>query len=98
MSGAHWAVTVLLALAAFLIRVAGLIAGERIRASRQAWMLDELPGLIVVSLVASSLIGQPLPTWIAAGVALAIAIKTNHVIATMAMGVLAFAGLTSLGV
>lgn len=94
MSGAHWAVIALLALAAFLIRVAGLIAGDRIRTSRHAWMLDDLPGLIVVSLVASSLIGQPLITWIAAGAALGIAILTNHVIATMALGVLAFAGLT----
>jgi branched-subunit amino acid transport protein len=98
MSGALWAVTGLLALAAFLVRVAGLIAGERIRASRQAWILDDLPGLIVVSLVASSLTGQPLPTWIAAGVALGIAIMTNHVIATMALGVVAFAGLKWLGV
>jgi branched-subunit amino acid transport protein len=97
MSGTHWTVIALLALVAFLIRVAGLMAGERIRASRQAWMLDELPGLIVVSLVASSLIGQTLPTWIAAGVALGIAVITNNVIATMAVGVFAFASLTWLG-
>lgn len=97
MSGTHWAVIALLALMAFLIRVMGLMAGERIRASRQAWMLDELPGLIVVSLVASSMIGQTLPTWTAAGVALGIAIITNNVIATMAVGVLAFASLTWLG-
>lgn len=97
MSGAHWAIIALLALIAFLIRVVGLMAGERIRASRQAWMLDELPGLIVVSLVASSLIGQTLPTWIAAGVALGFAIITNNVIATMVVGVFAFASLTWLG-
>ena len=53
MSASHWAVVSLLVVAAFAIRVAGLIAGERIRVSRQAWVLDELPGLIVVSLVAS---------------------------------------------
>jgi uncharacterized membrane protein len=97
MSGAHWAVIGLLAFAAFSIRVAGLIAGGRIRASRQAWVLDELPGLIVISLVASSLTGQPLITWIAAGVALGMATVTNHVIATMAVGVLAYAGLVWLG-
>lgn len=97
MTGAHWAVVGMLALAAFLIRVAGLIAGGRIRASRHAWVLEDLPGLIVVSLVASSLIGQPLPTWIAAGVALGVAILTNHVIATMAIGVAAYAGLVALG-
>ena len=78
MSASHWAVVSLLVVAAFAIRVAGLIAGERIRVSRQAWVLDELPGLIVVSLVASSLIGQPPPTWIAAGVALGAAVRRQH--------------------
>lgn len=97
MSGAHWAMIGLLALGAAAIRVAGLVAGGRIRSSRHAWILEDLPGLIVVSLVASSLIGQPLPTWLAAAVALAIAVATNHVIATMAAGVLAFAGLMWLG-
>ena len=97
MSGTYWAVIVLLAVAAFSIRVAGLFAGGRIRASRHAWILDELPGLIVVSLVASSLAGQSLQTWIAAGVALGAAVMTNHVIATMAVGVAAFAGLAWLG-
>lgn len=97
MSGTYWALIGLLAVAAFSIRVAGLLGGVRIRASRHAWMLDELPGLIVVSLVASSLAGQPLPTWIAAGVALGAAIMTNHVIATMAVGVAAYAELGWLG-
>ncbi len=98
MSGTYWAVIVLLDVAAYWIRVAGLFAGGRIRASRHASMLDELPGLIVVSLVASSLAGQSLPTWIAAGLALSAAIMTNHVIATMAVGVAAFAGLAWLAV
>ncbi|MET4129964.1 AzlD domain-containing protein [Roseovarius sp. MBR-6] len=98
MSGTYWAVIGLLAVAAFAIRVSGLVAGGRIRASRHAWMLDELPGLIVVSLVASSLAGQSLPTWIAAGVALGAAVVTNHVILTMAVGVAAFSGLAWLGV
>lgn len=96
MSAAHWSVIGLLALAAFAIRLAGLVAGQRIRASRHAWMLEELPGLIVVSLVASSLAGQPTAAWLAAAVALGVAVVTNHVIATMALGVLAFAGLTAL--
>ncbi|AWV24621.1 hypothetical protein RADP37_05400 [Roseomonas mucosa] len=97
MSASHWAVVGLLVVAAFSIRVAGLIAGERIRVSKQAWVLDELPGLIVVSLVASSLIGQPPPTWIAAGVALVAAIATNQVIVAMILGMLAYAGLGWLG-
>ncbi|PZX16554.1 branched-subunit amino acid transport protein AzlD [Palleronia aestuarii] len=93
MTGPYWAVIALLAAAAFLIRVAGLAAGGRIRASRHAWILDDLPGLIVVSLVASSLAGQPWPTWIAAGIAFGVGAMTNHVILTMAAGVAAFAGL-----
>lgn len=96
MSGDHWAVIAILAVAAFSIRVLGLVAGGRIRASRYAWMLDELPGLIVVSLVASSLVGHPFQTWFAAVVALCVAILTNHVIATMIVGVAAFAAITFL--
>uniref|UniRef100_UPI002638A9D4 AzlD domain-containing protein n=1 Tax=uncultured Ruegeria sp. TaxID=259304 RepID=UPI002638A9D4 len=79
------------------IRLLGLIAGERIRSSRHVWVLDELPGLIVVSLVAASLSGQPLQAWIAAGIALGAAVLTNNVIAAMVFGVLAFAGLALLG-
>ncbi len=97
MTGVHWAVIAILAVAAFSIRVLGLIAGGRIRTSRHAWVLDELPGLIVVSLVAASLAGQPMQTWIAAGAALGAAVLTNHVIVTMVVGVLAFAGLAFVG-
>jgi hypothetical protein len=60
-------------------------------------VLDDLPGLIVVSLVAASLAGQPLQTWVAAGAALGAAVLTNHVIATMVVGVVAFAGLAAFG-
>ncbi|WP_299902770.1 AzlD domain-containing protein [uncultured Ruegeria sp.] len=97
MSGAHWAVIGFLALAAFSIRLLGLIAGERIRSSRHVWVLDELPGLIVVSLVAASLAGQPFQAWIAAGFALGAAILTNNVIVAMVVGVLSFAGFALLG-
>jgi len=97
MSGAHWGVIGILALVAFSIRVLGLIAGGRIRASRHSWVLDDLPGLIVVSLVVASLAGQPLQTWVAAGAALGAAVLTNHVIATMVVGVVAFAGLVVIG-
>ncbi|WP_299965168.1 branched-chain amino acid transporter [uncultured Roseobacter sp.] len=91
MTGAQWALLGILAIAAFGIRVLGLVAGRRIRSSPHAWVLAELPGLIVVSLVAASLAGQPVGTWVAAGAALGAAVLTNHVIATMIVGVLAFA-------
>ncbi len=97
MTSAHWAVIGILALAAFSIRVIGLVTGKRIRDSRHAWVLDELPGLIVISLVAVSLAGQPVQTWIAAGAALGAAILTNHVVVTMIVGVVVFAGLGVIG-
>ena len=96
MKGAHWGVIGILALAAFGIRFIGLIAGSRISGSRFAWVLDEIPGLIVISLVAASLAGQSFQTWIAAAVAVAVAALTNHVIATMIAGAVVYAGLAAI--
>ena len=87
----YWMLIAVLAVAAFSIRVLGLLAGDAIKSSRYSWILDDLPGLIVVSLVASSLAGQPVVTWVAAVVALSVAYLTNHVIWTMCIGVAAFA-------
>jgi uncharacterized membrane protein len=92
-----WMLIVVLAIVAFSIRVLGLFAGDAIKSSRFSWMLDDLPGLIVVSLVASSLAGQSIGTWIAAAVALAVAYVTNHVIMTMCIGVAAYGGLVWFG-
>lgn len=92
-----WMLIVVLAVAAFSIRVLGLFAGDAIKSSRFAWMLDDLPGLIVVSLVASSLAGQSVGTWIAAAIALTVAYATNHVILTMCVGVAAYGGLVWFG-
>ncbi|MBM1312367.1 AzlD domain-containing protein [Sulfitobacter mediterraneus] len=98
MTSSHWILIAVLAMAAFAIRVIGLFAGDAIRASRFAWILNDLPGLIVVSLVASSLAGQPLITWVAAAAALIAALLTNHVIATMCIGFAAYAALGWFGV
>lgn len=92
-----WMLIVVLAIAAFSIRVLGLFAGDAIKSSRFSWMLDELPGLIVVSLVASSLAGGSIGTWIAAAAALTVAYFTNHVILTMCVGVAAYSGLLWFG-
>ena len=92
-----WMLILVLAVAAFSLRVLGLFAGDAIKSSRFAWMLDDLPGLIVVSLVASSLAGQSIGTWIAAAAALAVAYVTNHVILTMCIGVGTYGGLVWLG-
>lgn len=93
----YWMLIVVLAVAAFSIRVLGLFAGDAIKSSRFAWMLDDLPGLIIVSLVASSLAGQSIGTWIAAAAALAVAYFSNHVILTMCVGVVAYGSLVWLG-
>lgn len=97
MTASHWVLIGILAVAAFAIRLTGLIAGNAIRRSRLAPLLDDLPGLIVVSLVAASLAGQPALTWIAGTAALATAWKTNNVVATMLAGVAVFAGLSMTG-
>ena len=92
-----WMLIAVLAAAAFSIRLLGLIAGDAIRSSRYFWVLDDLPGVIVVSLVASSLAGQSIGTWIAAAAALFVAYVTNNVIWTMCIGVAAYAGLVWVG-
>ncbi len=98
MTGSQWVFILALAGAAFGIRLLGLLAGGRMQRSRFAPLLDELPGLIVVSLVASALAGQPLVAWVAAFVAVLAALVSNNVIVTMIVGVIAFAGLTAGGV
>ncbi|WP_108820215.1 AzlD domain-containing protein [Pseudovibrio sp. Alg231-02] len=94
MTSSHWLIILTLAVAALSIRIIGLFAGSKVRASKHSWVLEELPGLIVVSLIATSLSGQSMQMWMAAAVALAVAITTNHVIATMCLGVAAFGGLS----
>ncbi|MTI08881.1 AzlD domain-containing protein [Curvivirga aplysinae] len=93
MSEKHWLFIITLAVAAYSIRLLGLLIGDKIRNSRYSWMLDDLPGLIIISLVAASMADQSIHTWLSAFIALAIAIKTNHVILTMGGGIAAFVGL-----
>lgn len=80
-----------LAIATYGIRALGLVTGAFIQRSRFAWVLDDLPGVLIVALVASSLAGASHSSWLAAAVALAIAMRTNHVVLTMIGGVAAFA-------
>lgn len=93
-----WMLIAVLAVAAFFTRVLGLIAGDAIKCSRYSWILEDLPGLIVVSLVAPSLAGQSVGIWLAAAAAaLFAAYVTNHVIWTMCIGVAAYAVLVWVG-
>jgi len=93
----HWSLIVLLAAAAFSIRCLGMIAGQRIRESKLAWVLDEIPGLIIVSLVTASMANQSQQVWYAAVIALVVAGITNSVVATMSFGMIVFAGLSLVG-
>ena len=97
MTSAHWTLIIVLCFAAFSIRIFGLLAGDRIRLSKHSWILDDLPGLIIVSLVAASLSDEPLQAWLAALVALLVAVLTNHIVVTMGIGVLVFAFLSLFG-
>lgn len=91
MTNAHWTLIIVLCFATFSIRIFGLLAGDRIRLSKHSWILDDLPGLIIVSLVAASLSGESVHTWLAALVALLVAVLTNNVVLTMGIGVLVYA-------
>ncbi|MEO3417259.1 AzlD domain-containing protein [Roseovarius sp. CAU 1744] len=90
MTSAQWLLIVLLAIAAYGVRLAGLVGGRAISANpRLKPFLDDLPGCLVVGLVAASLAGEPAVTWAAALVALGVAILTNNVVVTMVIGLAA---------
>ncbi|MGX0978452.1 putative membrane protein [Roseovarius sp. MBR-51] len=80
-----------LAVATFAIRSLGLVTGNFFQASRFAWVLQDLPGILIVALVSSSLANMSLAGWLAAAAALGVAILSNHVILTMMGGVATFA-------
>lgn len=80
-----------LAIATFAVRALGLITGNFFQESRFSWVLRDLPGILIVSLVASSLANLTIEGWIAACIALGIALYSNHVILTMIGGVAAYA-------
>ena len=94
MTQTQWALIVALAIGTYAIRYIGLLAGDAIeRRPALRAILHDLPGCIVVALVASSLAGESPVVWLAAVVALGVATWTNHVIATMLLGTLAYAAL-----
>ncbi|MFC0269454.1 AzlD domain-containing protein [Kushneria aurantia] len=97
MSASHFGLIALLSLLAFSVRLAGLFAGRAIGESRLAFLLDELPGLIIVALVAASMATEPGIYWIAGGIALLTAWKTRNIIATMGAGMTAHAAITFMG-
>lgn len=87
MTSEQWLLIIILGLGAYGIRFLGLIGGNAINANPKfKRILDNLPGCLVVALVASSLADAEPITWLAATIALAAAIITNHVVLTMLIG------------
>ena len=91
MTTAQWLLIGLLAAGTFAIRLTGLLVGDAVeRRPALRAVLRDLPGCLVVALVASSLASASPQAWIAAAVALSVAAWSNHVILTMVIGVGAF--------
>ena len=94
MTQTQWALIVALAIGTYAIRYIGLLAGDAIeRRPALRAILRDLPGCLVVALVASSLAGESLVVWLAAVVALGVATRTNHVVTTMLVGILTYGAL-----
>ncbi|MCF7728127.1 AzlD domain-containing protein [Sulfitobacter sp. M22] len=82
MTGTQWTLISALAVGTYAIRYIGLLAGDAIeRRPALRAVLRDLPGCLVVALVASSLAGEEPVVWLAAAIALGVASWTNHVIA-----------------
>ncbi|MDF2367854.1 AzlD domain-containing protein [Sneathiella sp.] len=95
----HWLLIALLAVGAYGLRLAGLIGGQAIlHNAKLKTLLDDLPGCLIVALVATSLADAAPLTWIAAAFALVVAIVSNNVVITMALGFAAMFGLQYFGV
>ncbi|WP_373083964.1 AzlD domain-containing protein [Sneathiella sp.] len=95
----HWLLIAGLAVGAYGLRLAGLIGGQAIlRHERLATLLDDLPGCLIVALVATSLADASATLWIAAAFALVVAILSNNVVVTMALGFAAVFGMQYFGV
>ncbi|MBL4767183.1 MAG: AzlD domain-containing protein [Rhodobacteraceae bacterium] len=94
----QWMLILFLGLAAYGIRLFGLLGGQAIRNNaRLRPVLEDLPGCLVVGLIAASLANQPVTTWIAAAIAVLVAIWSNNVVVTMMIGFMAILGLRYLG-
>ena len=90
MTPAQWMLIILLAIAAYGTRLTGLLGGRAIAANpRLKPFLEDLPGCLIVGLVAASLAGEPALVWLAALLALVVAILINNVVITMVAGLAA---------
>ncbi len=85
-----WLVIVALAAGTFAIRLSGILIGQQIPKDG-AWArgLRALPGCLIVSLVAVSVLSGGVREWGAGLVAVAVAIVSRNVPVTMAAGIAA---------
>jgi len=87
MTATEWLLILALAASTYSVRLIGLVAGQKITEyAPLKKALDTLPGCLLVALIASSLAEANNMTWIAASIALIVAILSNHVILTMILG------------
>lgn len=86
----HWAVILALTAGTFAIRLLGVVIGRRIP-DDGAWArgLRALPGCLIVSLVAVSVLSGGPREWGAGMVAAVVAAATKSLLITMASGVVA---------
>ncbi len=93
-----WTVILALSAGTFAIRLSGVLIGQRIP-SHGAWArgLRALPGCLIVSLVALSLLSGGPTEWTAGLVAVIVAVVTTNLPLTMAAGIAAAYLLRHLG-
>ncbi|MEP3248026.1 MAG: AzlD domain-containing protein [Sneathiella sp.] len=97
MTVTEWILIIALAASTYSVRLLGLIAGQKITENpRLKKILDDLPGCLLVALIATSLANAEPVVWIAALIAAAVAFLSNHVILTMAVGFTSLFGLQQL--
>ncbi len=78
---------VALALAAFAVRASGILLGGLIPSTgKGGQLLREMPGAVMVSLAAPSVVNGGLAEWLATVLTAAVAWKTRSLIGSMAAG------------
>jgi uncharacterized membrane protein len=87
MTSGQWLLILVLAVGAYAVRLSGLISGQTLsRSPKLRAVLSDIPGCLLVALIASTLFTSASPEWIAAGVAIIVAILSNTILTTMIAG------------
>ncbi len=87
MTATEWILIFALAASTYSVRLIGLFAGQSITQNpRLKKILEDLPGCLLIALIATSLANANLIVWIAALISTAVAMFSNHVILTMILG------------